>query len=117
MKKQINNWTNITTTLLMLILISSCASTADKDKGVPIYQDKDKSLISEKIQLPTQALNNRFVRTQGSELINQFPVVPNPVLNLFVYPHLSTNEYPVPGYTTVFRLYKEDHYALPNEIY
>jgi conjugative transfer region lipoprotein (TIGR03751 family) len=48
-------------------------------------------------------------------LENNFPVLPNPVLNMFVYPHLTKFGNPVPGYTTNFKLYEVDRYALPNE--
>lgn len=53
-----------------------------------------------------------------SKKINQsFPLLPNPELLLYVYPHLAGNEEaPVPGYTTAFFLYDTPHFALPGEV-
>lgn len=62
-----------------------------------------------------QALKAAFIRAQATELENNFPKHPNPTLNMFVYPHLTQDGNPVPGYTTHFKLYKTDHYALPQE--
>lgn len=67
-------------------------------------------------QATEQRLNADFIRTQATELENSFPRLPNPVLNMFIVPHLTKGGYPVPGYTTNFKLYKLDHYALPNEV-
>jgi conjugative transfer region lipoprotein (TIGR03751 family) len=66
-------------------------------------------------QATEQRLNADFIRTQATELENSFPRLPNPILNMFVYPHLTQGGNPVPGYTTHFKLYKVDQYALPWE--
>ncbi|SFV89211.1 putative lipoprotein [hydrothermal vent metagenome] len=63
-----------------------------------------------------QRLNAGFIRTQARELETNFPKLSNPILNMFVYPHLTRGGNPVPGYTTNFNLYERDHYALPAEI-
>lgn len=68
-----------------------------------------------KDQETQQALKAEFIRAQATELENNFPKHPNPTLNMFVYPHLTQDGNPVPGYTTHFKLYKTDHYALPQE--
>jgi conjugative transfer region lipoprotein (TIGR03751 family) len=45
-----------------------------------------------------------------------FHKVSNPMLKLYVYPHLAgNNELPVPGYTTAFNAYEKDHYSLPSD--
>ena len=50
------------------------------------------------------AIEARFVR------------LANPVLIMYVYPHLAEKEgVPVPGYSTVFPLYERIEYALPGE--
>jgi len=57
-----------------------------------------------------------YTRTAGNELNNLFPKLPNPTIVMYVYPHLAgLDEAPVPGYSTAFTLYKEEHYALPGE--
>lgn len=46
----------------------------------------------------------------------RFTRLANPVLVLYVYPHLAEKErVPVPGYFTVFSLYERAEYARPGE--
>jgi len=66
-------------------------------------------------QATEQRLNADFIRTQATELESRFPRLPNPTLNMFILPHLTQGGNPVPGYTTHFKLYKLDQYALPGE--
>lgn len=57
-----------------------------------------------------------YVRDQLRETKTQFRRLPNPDLILFTFPHLATqDESPVPGYTTLFPMYEQVHYALPGE--
>ncbi|EDO6206107.1 TIGR03751 family conjugal transfer lipoprotein [Salmonella enterica] len=45
-----------------------------------------------------------------------FRRLPNPDLELYIFPHLASSEsVPVPGYTTVFPFYNRVQYALPGE--
>lgn len=58
-----------------------------------------------------------FVRTESTQLQAKFSLLPNPVMYMFVAPHLSTADgVPVPGYLTEFKLFTQDHYALPGEV-
>lgn len=58
-----------------------------------------------------------YSRTESNHLTTQFTFLPNPVLVMYVAPHLATSsEVPVPGYVTQFRMYEKDHYALPSEM-
>lgn len=50
------------------------------------------------------AMNSRFVR------------LPNPDIEMYVYPHLAKGKYPVPGYITVFPMFESVQYALPGEV-
>lgn len=50
------------------------------------------------------AMNSRFVR------------LPNPDLEMYVYPHLAKGKYPIPGYVTVFSMFESVQYALPGEV-
>ncbi len=109
-----NNWISI---LLVLIIMLTGCNTVDvdnkKSSSVPIYTAADnKQQLHKKIPLP-----KKFITQKNKELSNQFPLLPNPRINLFVYPHLSKDGHPIPGYTTVFPLYETDHYALPHEVY
>jgi len=45
-----------------------------------------------------------------------FARLPSPDLVMYIYPHLVGSEgAPIPGYSTVFPLYQQVHYALPGE--
>ena len=55
-------------------------------------------------------------RTMQNEVNHLFPLLPNPELVMYVFPHLVTSEQlPVPGYTTAFSLYEKNYYAMPGE--
>lgn len=71
-------------------------------------------------QLPTTdqppVLHDTYTRNAENEIKSLFPRLPNPDINIYMYPHLSTrNRVPVPGYTTVIPLYERVQYALPGE--
>ncbi|MBC6414499.1 MAG: TIGR03751 family conjugal transfer lipoprotein [Chromatiales bacterium] len=55
-----------------------------------------------------------YTRTADNELEVLFPLLPNPKIVLYVFPHIAEGV-PVPGYATSFNLYEKDHYALPAE--
>ena len=58
-----------------------------------------------------------YTRTANNELKNLFPKLPNPTVVMYVYPHLAGPDgAPVPGYSTAFTFYKEDHFALPGDL-
>jgi conjugative transfer region lipoprotein (TIGR03751 family) len=57
-----------------------------------------------------------YTRSALSELNVLFPLLPNPTLVMYVYPHLAEERAGVPGYVTQFRLYARDEYALPGEV-
>ena len=46
----------------------------------------------------------------------RFSRLPNPDLEMYVYPHLAKGKYPIPGYTTVFPMFESVQYALPGEL-
>ncbi|OUY25893.1 conjugal transfer protein [Klebsiella pneumoniae] len=56
-----------------------------------------------------------YSRTQESEISQQFPRLPNPDMEMYVFPHLAGGTSPVPGYSTVFPFYSRTQYALPGE--
>ena len=57
-----------------------------------------------------------YTRDANNELEILFPLLPNPKIVLFVFPHIAEGV-PVPGYATGFSLYEKDHYALPTEYF
>jgi len=56
-----------------------------------------------------------YTREAHREIEALFPVLPNPQLILYVFPHLGEDGAPVPGYATAFPLYEQVEYALPGE--
>ena len=57
-----------------------------------------------------------YVRGAQAEIGALFPRLPNPTLIMFVYPHLTEQGTPVPGYATQFEMYERTEYALPGEV-
>jgi conjugative transfer region lipoprotein (TIGR03751 family) len=57
-----------------------------------------------------------YTREAASEIHRQFHRLPNPDLVMYVFPHLAGSDpVPVPGYSTVFPLYRRAPYAMPGE--
>ncbi len=76
-------------------------------------------LQDERTPLPataTEPVLVGYTREAHTEIEALFPVLPNPQLLLYVYPHLGEDGAPVPGYATAFPLYERVEYALPGEV-
>lgn len=56
-----------------------------------------------------------YTRHAGNEIEQLFPVLPNPQLVMYVYPHFTAKGRPVPGYSTAFKMFERDEYAMPGE--
>lgn len=51
-----------------------------------------------------------------SEIETTFPVLDNPMLIMYVFPHVATeSRIPVPGYWTAIPMYERDEFAEPGE--
>ena len=61
------------------------------------------------------AVAESYSRDANSEIQQQFPRLPNPDLVMYVFPHMTVGNVPVPGYSTVFPFYSRVQYALPGE--
>ena len=57
-----------------------------------------------------------YTRNARNELDGLFPKLPNPDLIMYIFPHMTGKNRPVPGYSTSFKMYEKDEYALPGEI-
>lgn len=60
-----------------------------------------------------------YTSTEQNQIDSQFPMLPNPSVVMYVYPHeagMGNNLTPVPGYSTVFPLYQHVYYAMPGEV-
>lgn len=85
------------------IYIQHEASIAPFSRSVPYLSNSDTGLKG-------------YTRDVSSELSLHFPRLPNPTIVLYVFPHLSLEGTPVPGYSTTFPMYETVEYALPWEI-
>lgn len=111
--------------LLSLILISAigapgCSSHHHwAEQPAPLVEASEAatleglSALDRPLQHGTADLDG-YVRTAQNELDIRFPLLPNPTIVLFIFPHVA-DEAPIPGYATTFKLYQKDHYALPGE--
>lgn len=60
---------------------------------------------------------SEYVRSEKDQLMARFQMLPNPMMYMFVAPHLSTSSnVPIPGYLTAFKMWETDHFALPGEV-
>ncbi len=63
------------------------------------------------------ALMSSYTRDASNELEGLFKTHPNPTLFMYNRPHLVGRDgIPVPGYTTQFKMFNRDHFALPGEV-
>lgn len=63
------------------------------------------------------ALMSSYTRDASNELEGLFKTHPNPTLFMYTRPHLVGRDgIPVPGYTTQFKMFNRDHFALPGEV-
>lgn len=61
-----------------------------------------------------------YTATSQNEVDNLFKQLPNPEVPIYIFPHLvyvDGESYPKPGLTTVFFLYRTNHFAEPFEVY
>jgi len=110
---------------ISFILLSGCGGTnAIIPNSGPEILDVYESHISEVSVQPRmfrQLRNDRadlsaYTRTAANEIDLIFPTLANPEIVLYVYPHFSGKKRGIPGYSTAFKMYEKDEYALPGEI-
>ena len=52
----------------------------------------------------------------SSEVNSTFPTLKNPMLIMYVFPHVATEDHiPIPGYWTAVPMYERAEFALPGE--
>lgn len=61
------------------------------------------------------AMQNPELLKRQSDFNAGFPMLPNPQVMLYIYPHFQ-NDVPVMGNWTTFTEYDSNHYALPSEV-
>lgn len=112
----------------VFLLLVSCAKSSNlgspiPDTGPTIPEIYDEHMNSTgELEFPRRALSDGTINLEGysrdvyNELSVHFPRLPNPTIVLYVFPHLSPEDAPVPGYSTIFQLYERTQYALPYEL-
>ncbi len=126
-------WTKTLTALGALGLLAGCASTKEDilpQDGPTMKQIYDQHMHASAAAAgatprasiarplsPSREDLAAYTREAATEIEQQFPLLPNPQMVLYVYPHLSREGAPVPGYSTAFPMYRVDQYALPGEVY
>lgn len=133
-------WTDVTFALATPLLTLALAGCASKDTLLPpgdhtmldLWRTHTSSVQGAEARLNEARQQVRRPLSDGDEqpsscthadlrqrtqaLNQQFPRLPNPDLVMYVFPHLAGEEaVPVPGYSTVFPLYRHVPYALPGE--
>ena len=128
----LKTWTSL---IMLIATLSSLSGCATRGTAIPqggptmaeIYQEAMRQSNGETLKTARNVLNtysavptatemSAYTRNTTNEIYNLFPLLPNPQLVMYVYPHLASDEQlPVPGYSTAFPLYTKTHYALPGE--
>lgn len=119
-------------TVFLEALLSGCTTCANaipnhEPTMAEIYEQTLYDTNSESIEkarlhvqkIQQAALNQSNPKAETAEYeTTPFPMLPNPPLIMYVYPHLSSeNEAPVPGYKTAFNLYERNYYAMEGEVF
>lgn len=98
---------------------TGAANTEDGENKHATNLDRARSALRRPIAHSNLiAERTAYTRTAVNEIHSQFSRLPNPDMNLYVFPHLSggaSEQVPVPGYTTIFPLYDRPHYGQPGE--
>lgn len=97
-------------------LISGCASSKSRVFGndMPSMKAIHDSKFQQENSVPlVRPVRNVQMTTPATD--SDFQWLPNPTLTMYVFPHLSGAGHPVPGYTTFFKFYPQDHIAAPGE--
>lgn len=123
------------TVVLTVTLISMLSACATKDAILPVPEQDMKEVYDSHMQgigdgelYDKRSLVRRpmiegdvalsdYVRTEKNQLQARFKTLPNPTMYMFVAPHLAADtQVPIPGYLTEFKMWEQEHYALPGEV-
>jgi len=121
--------------IITIVFLSACSTSANKmfpTEGATdmreVFRAKGQATTGNTALLETrstlrrplmeseQTLSRHDIGHAAQAIQPSFVRLPNPDLVMYVYPHLAGQEgAPIPGYSTVFPLYQQVHYALPGE--
>lgn len=117
----------ILTSIWISLVCSACSAThpprtpADAPTMADIYHRTQRSTDPGGAWARTQ-IHDPFM-AQGARTLHAhsdsatFALLPNPLVTVYVYPHLATAEQlPIPGYQTQFPLYETPTFAKPQAV-
>lgn len=123
------------TVVLIVTLISMLSACATKDAVLPVPEHDMKEVYDRHMQgigdgelydkrslvrrpmIEDDVALSDYVRTEKNQLQARFRTLPNPTMYMFVAPHLAADtQVPIPGYLTEFKMWEQEHYALPGEV-
>lgn len=113
---------------LISLGLSGCVSNAEQvmatdrtmqDVVAEVYGDQAqafdaRSEVSREIGEGISDLSG-YTRDALNETRILFPKLPNPELAMYVYPHMTEDGTPIPGYTVPLQMYDRTPYAMPGE--
>ncbi|EIP3949446.1 TIGR03751 family conjugal transfer lipoprotein [Salmonella enterica] len=119
--------------LLFSLLLTACST--DQKTLLPVdenttmlniwgRQNNDAQALYDARSVLRRPLDDATLTTQQQQATRSdenadkalFRRLPNPDLEMYIFPHLAGSEgVPVPGYTTLFPFYNQVQYALPGE--
>jgi len=112
-------------TIGLISMITGCSSTPNvvPDSGpstLDVYKSHMNSTTSQKRMYRKIRDKNidlvGYTRDSSNEINLIFPKLPNPEIVMFIFPHMTNKDRPVPGYSTSFMMYDKIEYAMPGEI-
>ncbi len=108
--------------LFILIFLAGCSTSKEKifKTDMPsmktIYEEKfGKAETVKPADYQRSLVENKHAISNKSQAVyenlkQQFPLAPNPIMVMYIFPHLTAAGTPVPGYHTYFKLYESDSF-------
>ena len=115
----IMNLIRVASAFALVITLAACAANKIPESSrtmADIYVGADGGTQVNRGINDGEADLSGYTRDAASEVRQLFPRLPNPTLVLYVFPHLTPDGLPVPGYATAFDLYPSAPFALPGEL-
>ena len=98
---------------------SNIGNTTDDPTMIEIYEghyEQSLARTSTNRELPQVRDSSDLSSMVTQEANDTFPLLENPMLIMYVFPHVATeSRVPIPGYWTAFPMYERFEFALPGE--
>lgn len=123
--ERINNLSKFLITLFCIFAIAGCTgatrlptpSTTTED----VLQSYQSSRVKQRPVIHGRAVEQDpdyrgYTSLVTDELNAHFRYIPNPVITIYIFQHLTPQGAPVPGYASFFKMYQQDQLAKPGEL-